>query len=357
MDKISIIVPVYNVENYLKDALESIINQTYKNLEILVVDDGSKDSSGKICDEYAEKNNRVKVFHQENKGLSGARNTALKNATGKYIMFIDSDDIFELDACEKMYNAIEKNKADFVIGNYIYIDDDGTKWDKPVFSKEKYNEFKLSIKDYEKSFYIMNSGVWNKIFRKSFLDDLQIEFEEGLPAEDAIFTTYCFIKSSNVCYIPSIVYNYRQRKSDSISVELTHEYFSGINKAYNIIYNNFKTKNELEYYRYFYAKSMNYILYKFIDSTKLKKEEKIEIINEMKWFYELGFEINVPTILKPIKYIIESIKENDYEQTLKYFEILSQIRKMLPKELKEKMSKPSAETYREIADNSEENQN
>ncbi len=354
MDKISIIVPVYNVEKYLKEALESIINQTYKNLEILLVDDGSKDSSGIICDEYAKKDNRVKVFHQENKGLSGARNTALNNATGKYIMFIDSDDTFELNACEKMYNAIEKFNADYVIGNYIYIDEDGTKWSKAVFSEEKYDEFRLSIKDYDKSFYIMNSGVWNKIFRKTFLDSLQIKFEEGLPAEDAIFTTYCFIKSTKVYYIPSIVYNYRQRKSDSISVELTHSYFSGINKAYKIIYNNFKNNNELEYYRYFYAKSMNYILYKFIDSTKIKKEEKIEIINEMKWFYELGFEIKVPTILKPIKYIIESIKENDYEQTLKYFEILSQIRKMLPKELKEKMSKPNAETYKEIADNSEE---
>ena len=354
MEKISIVVPVYNVEKYLKDALESIINQTYKNIEILLVDDGSKDSSGIICDEYAEKDNRVRVFHQENKGLSGARNTALNNATGKYIMFIDSDDTFELNACEKMYKAIEKYNADYVIGNYIYMDEDGTKWNKAVFSEEKYDEFKLSIKDYEKSFYIMNSGVWNKIFRKSFLDNIQIKFEEGLPAEDAIFTTYCFIKSTNVYYIPSIVYNYRQRKSDSISVELTHGYFSGINKAYKIIYNNFKINNELEYYRYFYAKSMNYILYKFIDSTKIKKEEKIEIINEMKWFYELGFEIKVPTILKPIKYIIESIKENDYEQTLKYFEILSQIRKMLPKELKEKMSKPNAETYKEIADNSDE---
>ena len=357
MKKISVIMPVYNVERFLRESIESVINKTYKNLEIILVDDGSKDNSGHICDEYIKKDSRIKVFHQENKGLSGARNTGLDNSTGEYIMFIDSDDLFELDACEKMYEAIERRGADFVIGNYIYIDEDGTKWNSCVFSEEKYNEFKLSITDYEKSFYIMNSGVWNKIFRKSFLDDLNIKFEERLPAEDAIFTTYCFIKSKNVYYIPSIIYNYRQRKSDSISVELTHNYFSGINKAYKIIYNNFKDNNQLEYYRYFYAKSMNYILYKFIDSTKIEKEEKIEIIKEMKWFYELGIEIKVPTILKPIKYIIESIKENDYEQTLKYFEVLAQIRKMLPKELKEKMSKPSAETYKEIADNSTENNN
>ena len=197
----------------------------------------------------------------------------------------------------------------------------------------------------------MNSGVWNKVFRKSFLDELNLRFEERLPAEDAIFTTYCFIKSKNVYYVPNIIYNYRQRKSDSISVSCTRSYFEGINKAYSIIYNNFKDNNELEYYRYFYAKSMNYMLYKFIDSTEISNEEKKKLIDEMKWFFELGSEIKVPTILKSVKYIIESIKANDYEQTLKYFEILAQIRKMLPKELKEKMSKPNAETYKEIANN------
>ena len=349
MDKITVIMPVYNVEKYLAEAIETTINQTYKNLEILIIDDGSTDSSGKICDEYAKKDERIRVIHQENKGLSGARNTGLENATGKYLMFIDSDDLFELDACEIMYNAIEEKNADYVIGNYINIDDDGTRWEKPVFSFEKYTEFKLSIKDYEKSFYIMNSAVWNKIFRKSFIDSLGLKFVERLPAEDAMFTTYAFIKSSNVWYVPKIVYQYRQRVADSISVSCTHKYFEGINKAYYIIYKNFKDNNEMEYYRYFYAKSMNYILYKFIDSTKLTRQEKLDILDEMKWFYELGVQIKVPTILNSVRYIIESIIENDYDQTLKYCDILAQIRKMLTKELREKMSKPNAETYKEIA--------
>ena len=106
MDKITVIMPVYNVQDYLREAIESVINQTYQNLEILIIDDGSKDISGKICDEYAKKDNRIKVIHQENKGLSGARNTGLLNATGKYIMFIDSDDKFEKYACKVMYEAI-----------------------------------------------------------------------------------------------------------------------------------------------------------------------------------------------------------------------------------------------------------
>ena len=351
MEKISVIIPVYNVEKYIRESIDSVINQTYKNLEIIIVDDGSTDTSGAICDEYINKDNRIKVIHQENKGLSGARNTGLDVATGKYIMFIDSDDTFKLDACENLYNYIEKTNADYVVGNYINMDEDGTIWEKPVFDTSKYVEFKLSIEDYTHSFYTMNSGVWNKIFRKSFLDELQVRFVERVPAEDAIFTTYCFIKSKNVYYTPDIVYNYRLRYSDSISTSCSKAYFMGINKAYRIIYNNFKENNHLDFYRFFYAKSMNYILYKFIDSDKLTKEERIDVLEEMKWFYMLSNDLKIPTILKSVQYIIESITEKDYEQALKYCEILNQVRKMLTKELKEKMSKPSANTYKKIEEN------
>lgn len=351
MSKITIIVPVYNVEKYLREAIESAINQTYKDIEILLIDDGSKDSSGEICDEYSKIDSRVKVIHQENKGLSGARNTGLEVANGEYIMFLDSDDTFEIDACENLLAEIEKTRADFVIGNYVNMDDDGTKWEKPIFDKNKYQRYKLSINDYEKSFYLMNSGVWNKIFRKSFLDKLKIRFEDRLPAEDAIFTTYCFIKSKNVYYIPEEVYNYRLRYSDSISTNCSQKYFFGINKAYRIIYNNFKNNNQLEYYRYFYAKSVNYMLFRFVDTELLTNEERIIVLNEMRWFYELSNELRIPTVIKSVKYIIESIVEKDYAQALKYCEILRQVRKMLPKEIKEKMSKPNAETYKEVEEN------
>lgn len=350
-EKITVIVPVYNVENYVREALESVINQTYQNLEIIVIDDESKDSSGKICDEYAKKDSRITVVHQKNKGLSGARNTGLDLATGKYIMFLDSDDKFELDACENFYNEIEKTNADYVVGNYIYIDDDGTKWEKPVFDQEKYKEFKLSIEDYKNSFFIMNSTVWNKIFRKSFLDELKIKFVERVPAEDAIFTTYCFIKSSNVYYMPKIMYNYRMRYTDSISNSCSKDYFMGINKAYKIIYENFKENDRLDFYRFFYAKSMNYILYKFIDSTRLTLEERIEVLDKMKWFYMLSNDLHIPTIFKSVQYIINAIEEKDYAQALRYCDILNQVRKILPKELKEKMSKPNADTYKEMEEN------
>ena len=351
MEKITIIIPVYNVEKYIKDSIESAINQTHNNLEIILINDESTDLSGEICEEYAKRDDRIKVVHQKNKGLAGARNTGLELATGKYIMFLDSDDTFELDACENLYNEIEKTSADFVIGNYINTDVDGTKWQKPAFDTNKYSKFKLSIYDYNDSFYIMNSSACNKIFSKSFLDKLNIKFTDRAIAEDAIFTTYCFIKSTNVYYIPNIIFNYRQRNNDSISSSCTKSYFLGINKSYKTIYNNFKENNQLEYYRYFYAKSMNYILYKFIDSDKLTVEEKIEVLASMKWFYMLSNDLKIPTILKSVQYIIEAISNNDYEQAFKYCDILNQVRKMLPKELKEKMSKPNAETYKQIEQN------
>lgn len=350
--KISIIVPIYNVEKYIDKALKSIVNQTYKNLEIILIDDESKDKSVEICEKYIEEDKRIKIIHQKNKGLSGARNTGLENATGEYIMFIDPDDTFELDACENLYREIEKTQADYVIANYRNMDEDDTKWKKPAFDTKKYQEMQVSIEESSKSFYVMNSGVWNKIFRKKFLDKIEVKFIEKVPAEDAIFTTYCFIKAEKVYYTPEVVYNYRLRQSDSISSSCSKEYFLGINRAYRIIYNNFKENDRLDFYRFFYAKSMNYILYKFIDSELLTVEERIDILDKMKWFYLLSDELKVPTILKPVQYIIESIVNKDYAQALKYCEILGQIRKIMPKEAKEKMSKPSVNTYKEIEENS-----
>ena len=108
---ISVIVPIYNVEKYLERCLDSIIKQTYKNLDIILVDDGSIDNSTKICDEYVKKDSRIKVIHKENGGLSDARNVGIDNSDGKYICFIDSDDYIELDMIENLYDGIVKNNA------------------------------------------------------------------------------------------------------------------------------------------------------------------------------------------------------------------------------------------------------
>ena len=126
MDTISVIVPVYKVEPYLKQCVDSIINQTYKNLEIILVDDGSTDNCGKICDEYASKDNRIKVLHIENGGPAVARNAGLDIATGKYIGYVDSDDYIEPDMYETLYNAMIKTNAGLVVCNWYR--QDGTNW-------------------------------------------------------------------------------------------------------------------------------------------------------------------------------------------------------------------------------------
>ena len=127
MDKIQ------NVEKYIRTSIDSVLNQTYSNLEIILVDDGTEDNCGIICDEYKKKDERIVVIHQKNMGLAEARNSGLKIATGKYIMFLDSDDFFEKNSCEVLYKEISKRDADLVIGNYIHVDQNGKKWEEPLY--------------------------------------------------------------------------------------------------------------------------------------------------------------------------------------------------------------------------------
>ena len=122
---ISIVLPIYNVENYIEKCMESVLNQTYKNIEIILVDDGSPDNCPIICDQYVKEDNRVKVVHKENGGLSDARNAGIKVANGDYITFIDSDDYVDKDYVEFLYNTIEETDADIAIGGHRVIYDSG----------------------------------------------------------------------------------------------------------------------------------------------------------------------------------------------------------------------------------------
>lgn len=345
--KISIIVPMYKVEDYLDDCVKSIINQTYKNLEIILVDDGSPDNSGKMADEYAKQDDRIRVIHKVNGGVSSARNAGLEAATGDYIMFPDADDFLFENSCEVLIEKIQKEDADYVIGNYINSYENGDLWENPVFNREKYKEFKLSIKDYKDSFFIMNSAAWNKIFNHEFLKRIEAKFAEGFAiAEDAMFTTYCFIKSSKVYYIPDIIYSYRQRSGvSSASVNCTSKYFFSISKSYKRIYENFRDNNELGFYRFFYAKSMTYMLYKFIDSQLLTEEEKIDVLTDMRWFYKLSKELNVPACQESLELIINKIIDGDYKDVIDICKVIAEVRTFMPQEIKEKMSKPQPEMY------------
>lgn len=357
MYKISVIIPVYNAEKYLKNLLESIVNQTMdlKDIQVIMVDDLSTDNSRIIMKEYERKyHNFISIELKENNKIAGtARNEGIKQAEGKYLMFADSDDFYTEDACELMYNAIEEKEADFVTANYINTDQDGSKWDDPIFDKKIYKNFKLSIEDYKQSFFILNSSACNKIFRKSFIEANNIKFLEGVPAEDAYFTTSCFMKSNRVYYINDIMYCYRQRnrtkKNSSVSFYCSKDYFNRINTAYKAIYENFKKNGYIRFYRYVYAKNMSYMLYKFIDSEIITDEERKEVLKNMKWFYELSIKLKVPAPQQCQRMIIERILKNDYDTAVNYCKIVSDIRSYLPKEIRESMSRPDAKMYKEIS--------
>ena len=186
MDKISIIVPFYNVEKYAPKCIESIINQTYTNLEIILVDDGSPDTCGKICDDYALKDGRIKVIHKKNAGLSDARNVGIKEATGKYIGFVDGDDYIEKDMYKYLYNLIKENNADISICGVEEVYEDGSIQDE----KAKESIEILSKEDAIKELLLdkkVRSHAWDKLYKRELFEN--IEYPYGRKMED-IATTY-----------------------------------------------------------------------------------------------------------------------------------------------------------------------
>ena len=225
---LSIIVPIYNVEQYLERCIESIINQTYKNLEIILVDDGSKDNSGTIADTYASKDNRIKVIHKENGGLSDARNHGLDQARGNYIIFIDSDDFIDSSMCEILFTTAEKYSSDIVSCNYY------------IFRAENHiSVHPMSIQEDEKVFsgidilkyYLIKTEpfdlniVCNKIFKADLFNskDGQIRFPKGRVQEDNFTTFRLFAKSDVVTTINQPLYYYLQR-ADSIMANFSKKF-------------------------------------------------------------------------------------------------------------------------------------
>lgn len=211
MKKISIVIPVYNVEKYLSECLDSVINQTYKNLQIILVDDGSTDSSGKICDVYAEKDNRITVVHQKNAGAGAAKNTGLELIDGDYFSIIDSDDYIELDMYEKMVNSLEKYNADIVqcLFRNVYVNDS---FDRKYKIKGNYPKVLTSKSFLKEYLYDWKYAIFaNKVFKSSLLKE--IRFPVGRKIDDEFFTYKLVCNAKKVVNIDNILYNYRMRKT------------------------------------------------------------------------------------------------------------------------------------------------
>ncbi len=235
---VSIIVPVYNVEKYLEKCLESIINQTLKNLEIICVNDGSTDNSLQILEDYAKKDQRIKIINKKNRGSGAAKNTGMKNASGEYIGFVDSDDWVDLAMFEKLYDRAKSQKSDMVMCP-IYIYDNvnqGSEYDLSYFNLDCFNEDFDDAFDYTKTkefFFKISVTPTNKIYRTKFLHDICAKFPEGLIFEDNPFFYKTFLNARNVSLIRDFLYFYRVNRSNSVMSKADKKYFDVV-KIQNI---------------------------------------------------------------------------------------------------------------------------
>lgn len=212
-DLISVIVPVYNVEQYLDRCISSIVNQTYTNLEIILVDDGSPDNCPTMCDNWAEKDCRIKVIHKQNGGLSDARNAGLAVASGEYIAFVDSDDWIDTQMYQLLYEAIINSKSDIASCGAKRVWLDG----RPTIELIKVlNDYTLEHEDAMKDLISSNGliqVVWNKLYKKDIIQDIQ--FPVGLIHEDEFWTWRVVSRANRIVVLKNSFYNYLQR-DDSI---------------------------------------------------------------------------------------------------------------------------------------------
>jgi len=205
---ISVIIPVYNAEDYICRCLDSVIIQSYESLEIIVIDDGSTDSSGRICDEYGEKDCRVKVFHQNNKGVSAARNLGLKMATGKYIGFVDSDDWIERDMYSLLMGMAESSDADVTACGY-YINDENPSLHAESAPESISQEEAIRASFLNVNKYCFYGALWNKIFKSEIFRANSIEFDGSIfVGEDMLCLCQCIMRSKKIVYSPIPKYHY-----------------------------------------------------------------------------------------------------------------------------------------------------
>lgn len=210
-DLISVVIPIYNVEKYLKKCVESILKQTYENIEIILVDDGSLDNCGNICEEFANIDNRIKVIHKKNGGLSDARNHGIKIAKGKYITFVDSDDYVEKTYIEKLYNAIKINGTKISQCNILIVNDNEKVLEKLGYSSKLIKYGKDMIIDFYGQHGIENIVVWNKMYLIDLFKNLK--YPKGKIHEDEFITYKILYNTDKIAIIDDYLYNYRQNNN------------------------------------------------------------------------------------------------------------------------------------------------
>lgn len=294
-DLISIIVPVYNVEKYINRCIETIIKQDYKNIEILLIDDGSTDESGNICDEFEKKYSNIKVIHQKNQGLSKARNVGIKMSSGKYIGFVDSDDYIERDMYDVLHKNMLKYDADISVCDYIKIAENMKSCKKSNINSKTiiYDEMAPKMKELltEEN---LNNYVWNKLYKRDLFDKNM--FKEGAKFEDIDIMYKLFYEANRIVYTDYAAYNYVQRDNSimkTIDNNAIADLIRATNERYLFIERNVKSIQKYNINRRIYTiyryhsllarkdDKKNYNSKKIVKEYEFLKSNYIQIHNQI----------------------------------------------------------------------------
>lgn len=346
--KISVIMPVYKVEEFVGKTIESVLNQTLKEIEFFAIDDGTPDNSGKICDEYAKKDKRLKVIHKENGGAPEARNVAIDQAKGKYMYFIDSDDWIESDYLEKMYELAEKNNADAVItGFYMeYYQNKkyvtySTECDDNVYSKVEFrkNAYK----------YLNNSLLslpWNKLYKSERIFEENIRFPKT-KWDDHHFNMDFFMNNNVVVTSSMKKYHwYRSRKGSETMINYSDpkmfykrkEHFEHILKLYKVW--NIQDATSKDFISCYYIGRLFQCIQELADNEAITNSEKKKMVKEILNDNETVTALeNAKSLSNKFKILVLPMKCKSVTFSILFGKVVSFVRKVLPSlfiKLKEK---------------------
>lgn len=314
---VSVIVPIYNVEKYLRRCIESLINQTYYEIEIILVNDGSPDDSEKICKEYMLKDKRIKLINKENGGLSDARNVGLKNSQGKYVYFIDSDDWCEKNTIECMVTQMELLDVDLCVCGYsVDYFNENFSIIKNLESKVFQGKPQIAESIHELDSNGMFNIVWNKMYKNNIIIENNILFKkDGIPGEDLLFNNAYFKKIHSICFIEEILYHYMRQDEDSLVTQYRENLYSKIlyfNQEIELLYKYFDMNNE-KYQNVYINKIMENILacipniYRDNNLNFLQRQIYLKQIKEDRFFKKNIKKANPKTLNEKIIKIILTI--------------------------------------------------
>lgn len=312
MFKVSIIIPVYNVESYLADCLDSVISQSLKDIQIICVNDGSTDSSLKILEDYQKEDSRIEIITQKNKGLSGSRNTGIKNVKGEYIYFLDSDDWIEKNTLEELYNKSNKLNLDILMHTMVFYYENNKKFEKTEYTNlenisKSFDNKVFDYSDIMDTLFKIPHNTVNKLYKTEFIKDMGILFHEGLNYEDTLFFYNIFPKAKRVSILRKPFYIYRIR-DDSICTtgeEKSFDIFKILKLIKQLIEENI-IKEKFQEWLLFVIVNLKFVYLRLNDNykdefVKLMKDNynyfQLSKSNTQNWHYEdrAFFESIVPS--------------------------------------------------------------